>query len=283
MELESLALLVGRSQNLPMLPQVASSIIRLADDPNSSTREMAIIIEQDPAISAKVLRVANSAAYGSRGVACLTTALNLLGMKTMQAMVIAIAYQQVISDKQSAKSFSKLDFWRHSLAAATGARILGKLIAPDEAEELYLTGLIHDVGMLVLDRFIPDDFDSAITLSCEQEIPLHEAETQTLGFNHAEVGALLVEKWELPPRMEGAIRYHHEPLTDNETFRTSSIIAAADTLSYQCGYPNNGTRSPKAINEDTFGNLELPPEQYDAIRSVIASEVEKAHEAFQIR
>lgn len=275
--------MVERSQNLPMLPQVASSVIRLADDPNSSAREMAGIIEQDPAISAKVLKVANSAAYGSRGVACLTTALNLLGMKTMQAMVVAIAYQQVIKEKQSAKAFSKLEFWRHSLAAATGARIIGKLVAPAESEELYLVGLIHDVGMLVLDRFIPDEFDAAITLSHSEAIPLHMAETRTLGFNHAEVGALLVDKWQLPPRMEGAVRYHHEPLSDSETFRTSSIVAVADTLAHQCGFRNSGTEHSNAINDESLTHLELPAEQYDAIRSVIVSEVEKAHEAFQIR
>jgi HD-like signal output (HDOD) protein len=281
-ELQSLAVKIARSDNLPMLSQVASSALRLADDPNGSPRVLGRLIEQDPAIAAKVLRVANSAAYGNTHIASITGALSMLGMNTIRALVVAIAYQQAIAGKQQSMLFSKLDFWQHSLAVGIAARILGKIKMPSDAEELYLTGLIHDVGYLVLDRFEPEQLDICIKIARAAQLELHQAELKVLGFTHAEVGGLLAEKWGMAPAMVAPVAFHHRPMADTEHFAKTSIIAAADVLAHQCGYRNN---SPATVTPDdsALTSIDLPAEQFDVIRNVIKAEVAKAHEAFQIR
>jgi HD-like signal output (HDOD) protein len=265
-----------------MLSQVASSALRLADDPNGSPRVLGRLIEQDPAIAAKVLRVANSAAYGGHHVASITNALSMLGMNTIRALVVAIAYQQAIAGKQQSALFSKLDFWQHSLAVGIGARILGKMKMAADAEELYLTGLIHDVGYLVFDRFLPEQLDIAIQVAKAARLELWEAEAKVLGFTHAEVGGLLAEKWGMSPSMITAVTYHHRAIEDTQSYPKTSIIAAADCLAYQCGYLNNAPLGQE-VSDEPLHALDIPAEQFEVIRNVVKAEVVKAHDAFQIR
>lgn len=281
MELQDLAVKIARSDNLPVLSQVASSVMRMADDPNASPKNLAKVIEQDPAISAKVLRVANSAYYGASNIASIGMALNMLGLNTVRALVVGIAYQQMISGKPQCKSFSKLAFWEHSLAVAVAARILAKMRMPSESEELYLAGLIHDVGMLVLERFAPEEYSRTIDLAHAEGISMQDAEQRVLGFGHDEVGGLLAEKWSMAPSMIAAVRYHHQPELDLVYGEKTRLIAFAEALAHHAGYSNN---SP-AHAEDTTALTELgmAGEQTEIIRNVIQAEVAKAQEAFQIR
>lgn len=282
MELQNLAVKIARSDNLPMLSQVASSVLRMADDPHGSPRVLGRLIEQDPALAAKVLRVANSAAYGTGSIASITHALSMLGMTTIRALVVAIAYQQIVAGRLQSVRFSKLEFWRHSLAVGIAARILAKMKMPSDADELYLAGLIHDVGYLVLDRFEPEKLDVVVQVAQAAHLDLWEAEMKVFGFSHAEVGGLLADKWGLTPAMVAAVTYHHRPMEDTQFFAKTSIIAAADCLACQCGFLNNSP-ADLTISDDPLHAVDLPAEQFDVIRDVVKAEVVKAHEAFQIR
>lgn len=266
-----------------MLPQIASSVIRLADDPDSSSRDMEKMIERDSAIAAKVLRVANSSYYGLSQVASISRAISILGINSVRSLVVGIAYQQIIGSRQLSLRFSKLDFWRHSVAVATAAKILGKLKAPAISEELYTAALMHDVGLLVMDRFATSELDQAIECALEKGIRLHEAEQLLFEFDHAQVGALLADKWGLSPKMTSAIRYHHAPLEDTENLDFTPFIAAADTLAYQCGYISTYGPSEREIEPEVLELIGIPAEQLDPIRNVITIEVEKAQEALQIK
>lgn len=283
MDLRSLEIKVSRSENLPVLPQIASSVIRLADDPDSSSRDMEKMIERDSAIAAKVLRVANSSYYGLSQVASISRAISILGINSVRSLVVGIAYQQIIGSRQLSLRFSKLDFWRHSVAVATAAKILGKLKAPAISEELYTAALMHDVGLLVMDRFATSELDQAIECALEKGIRLHEAEQLLFEFDHAQVGALLADKWGLSPKMTSAIRYHHAPLEDTENLDFTPFIAAADTLAYQCGYISTYGPSEREIEPEVLELIGIPAEQLDPIRNVITIEVEKAQEALQIK
>ena len=224
MDLGSLAIKLARSENLPVLPQVVSSVLRLADDPDASPKEMERIIERDPGITAKILRVANSAYYGMSQCPTIGRAVTALGMNTIRSLVVGVAYQQVISGREMAAHYSKLEFWRHSLAVAAACRILGKMKMPAHAEELYGAGMMHDVGMLVMDRFCPEEFDAAIKTAQGESIPLHDAEIMMYGFDHTEVGEILAEKWGLSAIMKNAIRYHHTPYEDADHAESTSIV-----------------------------------------------------------
>lgn len=283
MDLRSLEIKMSRSENLPVLPQIASSVLRLADDPDSSCRQMEQLIERDSAIAAKVLRVANSSYYGLSGVQSIGRAISILGMNTVRSLVIGIAYQQVIAARQLSKNFSKVEFWRHSVAVATAAKILGRLALPARAEELYSAGLMHDVGLLVLDRFAPDELDESFRYAREQRIRLHEAEQLLYDCDHAQIGGLLSDRWGLTGALRNGIRYHHAPAEDETHSQFSSFVALADALAHQCGFHNAMPHYEIEIDPAAIEATGIPIEQCDPIRAVIISEIEKVQESLQIK
>lgn len=241
------------------------------------------LIERDSAIAAKVLRVANSSYYGLQQVPSISRAISILGMNTVRSLVVGLAYQQIIAARPTSKCFSKVAFWRHSVAVATAARILGRMKLPNKAEELYAAALMHDVGFLVMDRFTPDEMDQCSFYAREHNIPLHEAEKTLLGFDHAQIGGLLADRWSIGGAIKNAIRYHHKPWDDNEHMETTCYVAIADALAFQCGFDTGLDSCDVQPDKDLLDVIGLPVEQLDAIRKVIISEVEKAQDALQIR
>ncbi|MFN3682948.1 MAG: HDOD domain-containing protein [Fimbriimonadaceae bacterium] len=282
MEFASLALKVSRSENLPVLPQAASAVLRLADDPNSSPKMMERAIERDPAITAKILRVANSAYYGLSNVGSIGRAIGVLGMNAVRSLVIGVVFQQIASGREQAPSYSKLEYWRHSLAVAVAARILGKLRLPEAAEELYVAGMMHDVGMLVLDRFCPEEFDRAIQFARSQHIPLHMAEKFAFGFDHCRVGAMLAERWSLPKLVARAVEFHHSPKADAESQRATAIVSLADHLAHRVGLTNNVPLPKLPDWTEAREIVGVSEEQLEVIQQVVVQEVIRAQEAFKI-
>jgi HD-like signal output (HDOD) protein len=280
-ELETLSLKIARSENLPVLPQIVSAVLKLADDPNSTARDMEKLVEREPAIAAKVLRVANSAYYGGQKVSSVGRAISLLGMMNIRALVVGVAFQQVINEKQNSQNFCKLTLWRHSMAVSTAARILGKMKSPHLAEELYTAGMMHDLGLLVLDRFYPVYLDEAVKMAQSDGIELHLAEQHLFGFDHSHIGGILAERWNFSPIIKHAIRYHHSPAEDEEHFDTTCFIVAANVLAQQCDYHNQVKVEAPQIPIEAFEAVGIPEEQYDAIRAVLKVEVAKIEEVYQ--
>lgn len=240
------------------------------------------IIERDPAIAAKILRVANSSYYGTDTVPTIGRALSVLGLNTVRQLVVNIGFQQMVSGRQQSVLFDKLRFWKHSLAVAAGARILAKIKLPLKSEELYCAGMLHDIGMLVLDRFNPDALDCSIRCSREMSIPLFQAERNLFGYDHTAVGALLAEKWQLSPLITSAIRFHHNVLECEDDMEPTCIVAAADTLAHQCGLFDDDPDIDHEMDLMVQHNLDLPTEQLVIVGKVMYDEVQKAQQAFQI-
>ncbi|MCB0826992.1 MAG: HDOD domain-containing protein [Armatimonadetes bacterium] len=272
---------MSRSENLPVLPQAVSAILKLADDPNASQRDLEKAFEKDPAITAKILRVANSAYYGGNQVPSIGRAISMLGITTIRSLVVGVAFQQVVSSKNSSRLFNKLDYWTHSLSVAVTSRIIGKLKLPSRSEELYCAGMMHDIGYLVLERFMPSELDKALEDAKKSGGSLVSCEQSVIGFTHAEVGAMLAEKWGLSEVIKNAIKFHHDPSADSSCRETTEIIATANELAYQCGYRNQGY-GPDALSDKLKEAIGIPDEQIAIILQVLDQEIRKAQESFQI-
>lgn len=282
MDLRTLELRIARSENLPVLPQVVSAVLKLADDPDASPREMERTVERDPAISAKILRVANSPYIGATNVNSIGRAVSVLGVNNVRSLAVGVAYQNIISGKQMSLKFEKLQFWRHSLATATAARILAKLKMAHRAEELYTAAMMHDVGLLVMEKFCPNELDAAITMAQTEQMPLYKAETMILGFNHTKIGVLLADRWGLSPVARAAIQYHHDPYADPDDSETTLFISAANAFAIQCGYINQAPPETIPFDPDLMDAVGLPEQQYAAIMTVLHAEITKAESAFHI-
>lgn len=273
---------VQRSENLPTLPEVVTKVLRLVENPDANLKDLERAVESDSALTAKILKVANSPFYGGASVATASRAISVIGMSAMRTLVVSLSYRQMIGGVSTTGAFDKLEYWKHSLATATAAKILGKMKIPAKAEEIYVAGMMHDVGMLVLDRFMPMAFDQVITTARDTEVPLHLVEQEEWGWDHATVGSMLAEKWGIGKMVRHAIEYHHCPQDDGDYYDTTVLVAAANVLAHQAGMTNNQAGLDTEMPPDIAAHLALPEDQYAAIREVIVQEVSRAQMLFAL-
>ena len=273
---------MSRSENLPTLPQAASNVLRLADDTDVNPREIERAIEMDPAITAKILKVANSAYYGSIKVPTLSRAISFLGMTSVRSVVISIAMQQMVSGKNHCPSLNKIELWRHSLATAIGCRIIGKLRNPGKSEELYCAGMMHEIGLLAMDKFVPNELHSAIQRARDSHGDLIEIENDVLGFSHADAGKVLGKRWNLSPLLQYAIEFWPDPYLADEYFETTAVVSIAKAIANTMGFKHSGLECNSEVNVLVAQEIGLPEAQFGIIGDVVAQEVARAQETFQI-
>ncbi len=281
MELSALAIRVARTPGLGMLPQVTSQVLRLVDNQDASPRQIGAIIERDAGLASKLLKTANSAYYGAPGkIKTVSQAISVMGLSAVRSVVVGQAYQQMTAARGASKRFDRLAFWQHSLATATAARVLAKLRGWRDPEEAFLAGLLHDAGRLVMDRFLPNELDQAITLSLERVVPLIETEREVMGYTHVEVGDLLAEQWNLPEGIRLALRRHHDDV-DFEECPLGCLVGAANVLAHQTGFTLGAPvvyEMPLTIRQ----SLGIPDAQYEGLRQAIVQEVTKVQHALKI-
>lgn len=282
-DLVSIGIKLARSENLPVLPQVVAQVLRVADDPNGSAKALERLMERDPAVTAKILKVANSSYYGHSQIPSVGRAISVLGVNVIRQLVIVVGFQQMTGGTGPAGKFDKIEYWKHSLAAATAARILGKLRAPMKSEELFSAGMMHDIGFLVMERFLAPEFEMIAKRATDEQRPFEYIMRDELGFDQAELGAILAERWNLTSIIQHAIRYHLEPMEDPDHSQTSAIVSAAHTLAEQCGFmPIQQRFYTPEFNYLAQSIIDMPDDQLEVIRNVMIQEVNRAQDLFQL-
>lgn len=245
-----------------------------------SPRALEKVIEQDPALTAKVLRVATSSYYGSKPTTSVGRALSVMGMNALRSVAISLAYQQILSGKGNATGLDSLIFGRHCLAVAVAAKSIARYLAPQMMEELYVAGLLHDVGLLTLERFCPFQLNQAIKQAQLNGISLFKAEHNILKYDHAEVGGLLADKWKLSPLMKNVIRYHFQPELEAQPTLATAIVIGANYLAYQCGFPAIPNVEGHVEGALHFNELGMSQEQINDLEATIVAEVELADKTY---
>lgn len=200
---------------LPTLPTILLQINELVADQNSSAADVAGVIQTDVAIATKVLRLANSAYYGLRSkVSSVQHAIAMLGFNIIKNLAITATVFENFQEGGAHPHFDHEQFWRHCVATGTLSRMLADRIglSRKEIEAAFICGLLHDVGKIILEQHLHDRFLEALDLTSTEHIPLVKAEQDLFDFTHAEVGALLAERWHLAPEIVTACQHHHQPL-----------------------------------------------------------------------
>jgi two-component system cell cycle response regulator len=205
---EQLVLRVMQCPNLPSLPAIAVQVLDVTQKADVDIAELARLISKDPALSGKILRTVNSSFYGrSHNVGTISHALVILGLQSVKTLVLGFSLVTNLS-KEKPKGFQYLSYWRRSIYAANAARTIAKRVGLVQQEEAFLAALLEDIGMLVLDRVLGDEYGQI-----HEANPIHStlaaAETQALGMNHADVGGLMAAHWKLPPLLTIPIAKHH--------------------------------------------------------------------------
>jgi HD-like signal output (HDOD) protein/CheY-like chemotaxis protein len=204
---------------LPSVPRLYMQLTELMSDPDASVADAARLVEQDPAVTAKVLQLANSAFFGRpRPVNDVDDAIAYLGMNTLKALALSADCIEAFQPAQSIEGFSIESLQDHS---ALVTRIIRRISAGGDADGAVAAALVHDVGILVLAARAPDYLASVLARAREEERPLFEVEQEARGFTHADVGAHLLSLWGLPETIVEAVAQHHRPAARNEPGMTA--------------------------------------------------------------
>ncbi|MBQ4431510.1 MAG: HDOD domain-containing protein [Synergistaceae bacterium] len=204
--------IINNMQNIKSFPQFVLETMRKLNDPESNAADVARSLSRDEGLVLRVLKLANSAAYGvSRSISNISEAIALLGYKSVSNIILAATVYSAMDKGLTGYALDRGELWRHSLMVAYTARHLAGITGKVGTEDAYVGGLLHDIGKVILNDYVRFGYGIIVKMVEEKHIPFTEAEWKVLGFDHAEIGELLVGKWDMPEAYRIAIAYHHKP------------------------------------------------------------------------
>jgi putative nucleotidyltransferase with HDIG domain len=226
---ESLQKYVRNIEKIPTLPVIAQEILSFVNNDTVSVGKIERVVENDPAISAKILSVANSAYFGVKArTNTLDSAIMRIGFGNVKSIALGISLMTVLQEG-SGNVFDYRRIYNHSVTVGFVARLFSKKLKLDFADDILTGGILHDLGYLVLNRYFPDIYKTVIG-SFNTEGSLLAAEEKILDFNHAEIGHWLAEQWKLPSHVLDVVRYHHEPSHAKRSVKRAAVIHIADFI-----------------------------------------------------
>lgn len=214
------------------LPDVYLKINRLVEDPNSNSADIAKAVSQDPSFTVRLLRVANSSLYGfSSTIDSVPKAVAIIGTAQIRSLALSMSVASSFAGLPN-ELVSMDNFWRHSLLCALAARHLAKEARRCDPDALFTAGLLHDIGELVIFNRLPEQAKAALerVLDSQDEMPVFQAERETMGFDHADAGGELARQWNLPPLLEDCIAHHHAIADAKRHPRETALVHIANTI-----------------------------------------------------
>ena len=222
---------VGNVEDLLSLPDAAIRLNALLTDPDASAGEIADVISLDPALSARVLRAVNSAYFGLRmRVDTISKAITMIGTSELHSLVLATSAAQAFRNISS-KLTDMEAFWQHSVRAALAARGFAETSLRRHRERVFLAALMHDVGQLICYHQLPAE-STSILEAVQAGEAREQAEQRLLGFTHAELGAALLERWNLPPSITAPVRFHHAYAGATEHAKEAALVHLGSKVSH---------------------------------------------------
>lgn len=272
---------VRRVVSLPSLPHVVAKIISLVNNPCTSARDINKIISRDPPTAARVLKLVNSAYYGfPNRIATITHAVSILGFDTLRSLALSASVFDIFSKSRAKDAFDRDKFWEHSTGCAVAAKVLARKTYRIGEEEAFVSGLLHDIGKLILDEYINEEFLKIVALVKKENILFGEAEKRIIGVTHAEIGRWLAEKWNLPRSLTEAIAFHHRPGEAKEALELAAIAHIADIISREKESSFSGDNSIPPLSAQAWDLLRLKKIDIEPIMFSIDEEMERAKTLF---
>ena len=258
--------LVRQVRDLPALPAAVVRVMQLTDDPKAGMADVARALASDQALAARVLKLANSAFYGaSRRIATVSEAVVTLGMRTTRNLVMATSCQEMLERDVAGYALPRGALWRHSLACASAAQALAERARYRATEEAFVAGLLHDIGKVVLSTYRKEEFARVLLRALAGDRTFAEAEREVLGFDHAEAGARLLERWNLPSSLVLAVRYHHAPLESPSVSLLPCLVHVADAVCLTLGIGLGLDGLAYTLHPEALAALDLTPEDFEQV------------------
>ncbi len=262
-------------KDLPPMPQVVIKIQRLISDLNSDITDLAEIIESDQAVAAKVLKMANSAYYGMSGkISSIHQASVLLGYQVLGEIVTMAGTVDILSGSMPGYGYDSQELWKHSLSVAFSAKMIAGIKNKDLIHEAHTAGLIHDVGKIILDRYILENMDPISVYMVQEEKSFLDAERYIFGFDHAEIASEVCRTWKIPEKISLAIGCHHQPSISNGD-QLSYILHLADYIAAKSGISYDEDQAFSELESGTIDFFGFRREQISDIMLKVLEAVEK--------
>lgn len=270
---------------LPSFPAIVTKLIKVVNSPDSSAEDAAKLIEKDPGLTSKMIRLANSAFYGiPRSISSVSSAVVILGFNTIRSLVLSASVMKMFSGTQKS-AIDKERFWMHSITTAMAAKIIVRHyinIRMMDPESAFCSGILHDIGKLIFNEYMGNEYLEAYKFAQQNNISLYDAETRVLGVNHAEIGKIISDKWALPLDLEYSLVYHHDPGSADQLNDLIAIIHFADTLAHDVG-ASFWENEPVPISKSSFRTiLRVSDSDYQKIKESLVENLEKSDEFFSI-
>lgn len=254
---------------IPSLPMVIVELLASINQENTNVDVLGTKIEQDQALTAKTLRLANSSFYGlAHQITTTHQAISILGFRTIRSLATTAGLMAALPAGANA-SFEPMAFWRHGIAAAVCARALAAHI-DCEAENAYTAALLHDIGRLVLATQFPTHFAAVLAYQAEHGCPGLEAEQAVLGLDHAAVGHALTRHWNFPSALQDAVALHHTPRLAQEDALVT-VVRAANLLAHGLMDPQEDGAQVSVAMAALALDLGIDAQQWKATRRQIAN------------
>ena len=269
---ENIKKVIRNLDQVPTLPTVCGKISSLMSNPKTTSRDLGNVIREDQALTTKILRVVNSAFYGfPKKVASLGRAVVVLGFNEMRNIVYSISVIKLFGKGKENQFFDHDEFWKHAVGVGVCSRIIALNMENQFqkiAEEAFVGGLIHDVGKIVEDQFMHDEFSVMIQACRKKNLSMLAAENTVLGFNHQDIGFLLAKKWNLPDTVANVLRYHNRVRTKTcpeDALPIVSIVHIADILVRALQIGSGGDPFVPELNQECWDFLGLKKSQIEII------------------
>jgi putative nucleotidyltransferase with HDIG domain len=239
------------------LPVLVVELLNSFEQEDLSAGELARKVSQDQALSAKTLRLANSSFYGlSRKVTTIQQAITILGFDSVRTLIAAAALTDAFAGNKHA-AFDFNGFWRHSIGTAVCAKLLARAAGLNQSIA-FISGLLHDIGILVLVTRFPQQYSAAMNYRLTNDCYMIEAERAVLGPDHCIVGRTLAEHWKFPVLMQRAIANHHAPNVE-DLGDVPGLIHLADAITHALDFAGLEDDLVPVISENAWNSLELEP------------------------
>ncbi len=277
----ALEALLASGRQLPTLPVLVLQVQRALANELSGLRDIGQIIERDPSLTARLLRVANSAAF-ARGepVTSVGAAIGRLGMGHVRSLCLAVGIVRAFGEVGQQLDHKR--YWEHSAAVGLVAERLASLskrYAQVDGSEAYTAGLLHDVGLLIVDQFFPEDFAGVQEEMEVEKVPRSTVELTRLGMDHGGIAGRVLERWQLPASVRGAVAAHHRPETaDPEVRPLAHLIWAAETLCTAQGLELPQEGQATTTPTDVFDRLDVAPAEREKTLAEVGMIGERARD-----
>ena len=274
---ESLERLFKHIGTVATLPAVGQRVLALTENDSASPEDLRDAIQGDPVLVARILRRLNSSYFGlSQKIADVRTAVNLLGMREIRNLAITVLMSKMFEEDGSHGTYRREGLWSHCVSVGVCARLVSRVCGRGLPEEAYVGGLLHDIGLILLDQTLRRHFVRVLE-EISPTVPTCAVESQLLSFDHAMLGGYVAQRWSFPQQIVDAITFHHAPLSYTGPHKEMVyLVAIANYLCSRVGRTSLGVHNVVAPPDEAYSGLGLDHVSLTIICSELEATLDKA-------